>query len=182
MTDISINTTDVETTGTVFYARPYNPTTTGFYFTSMDEYATKKDQCCNAYGQTIEEFKIKFIDGEEIDAKLFYALSINQETISSFINKISEWDDCEKHHLIIAIGECGYVFNFDEDDPFDFYVDFREAESLRELAEQFVEEGLYGPLSDSLKQYIDYDAIAYDLAFEYREMTIAGTPFVFRCA
>ena len=84
MTNISTNTKEEETAATIFYARPYNPNATGFYFTNMNEYATKKAQYCNAYGQTIEEFEIEFIDGEEIDDRLFEALSINQAKIGRF--------------------------------------------------------------------------------------------------
>ena len=67
---------------------------------------------------------------------------LTRQRSGAFIDKIGEWEEYEKHHLIIAIEECGYVFNFAEDDPLDFYVDCYEAESLRELAEQFVQEGV----------------------------------------
>ena len=51
----------------------------------------------------------------------------------------------------------------------------------RELAEQFVEEGLYGNIPESLQFYIDYEAIARDLSVEYSETVIAGSSVIYRC-
>lgn len=47
--------------------------------------------------------------------------------------------------------------------------DLYENMNLKELAEQFIEEGLFGNIPDSIKNYLDYDAIARDLAFDYTE-------------
>ena len=181
MADISTNTDEEETAGTLFYAQPYTLSATGFYFSNLEEYDTQRATCRDDYGQPVEEFEIQFIDGEKIDAQLFNALSIGQATIHPFIDKMNEWEEYEKYKLIIAIGECGYVFDFAEDDPLDFDMDVYEAESLRELAEQFIHDGLYGPIPESLEYYIDYDAIARDLAVDYSETTIAGISFVYRC-
>ena len=52
---------------------------------------------------------------------------------------------------------------------------------MRELAEQFVEEGLYGDIPESLQFYIDYEAIARDLSVEYSETVIAGSRVIYRC-
>lgn len=47
-------------------------------------------------------------------------------------------------------------------------------ETLRGLAEQFVDDGLFGDIPAGLQFYIDYDAIARDLGMDYAEMRIAG--------
>ena len=80
-------------------------------------------------------------------------------------------------------GECGYSFDPAKDHPndLDLDVDIYELDSLKELAEQFIEDGLYGPFPECLVTYIDADAIARDLAFEYSEITIAGKRFVYTC-
>lgn len=52
---------------------------------------------------------------------------------------------------------------------------------MRELAEQFVDEGLFGDIPERLAGYIDYDAIARDLAMDYAETTIAGEWLIYRC-
>ena len=54
-------------------------------------------------------------------------------------------------------------------------------ESLKELAEHFVEEGLYGDIPEVLQSYIDYDAIARDLGMDYSRITINDTVYVYRC-
>lgn len=47
--------------------------------------------------------------------------------------------------------------------------DLYENTNLKELAEQFIEEGLFGNIPDNIKNYLDYDAIARDLGFDYVE-------------
>ena len=53
---------------------------------------------------------------------------------------------------------------------------------MRELAEQFVDEGLFGEVPESFQFYIDYDAIARDLAVEYSEIRIAGERLIYRAS
>ena len=65
--------------------------------------------------------------------------------------------------------------------PSDFDVTIYHEVSLKDLAEQFVEEGLFGDVPESLASYIDYDAIARDLGYDYTEATIAGFEIVYRC-
>lgn len=167
---------------TVFYAQPYTLDATGFYFKSTGEYKTKAARCFNDFGQQVEEFEIQFIDGESIDAKLFDLIGIHQGNIHDFMEKISEWSEEEKLNLIIAIGDCGYAFDVKKDDPSDFELEVYELDSLQELAEQFVEEGLYGDIPESLQFYIDYEAIARDLSVEYAEIRINGQKFIYRCS
>ena len=45
-----------------------------------------------------------------------------------------------------------------------------QAESLEDLAEQFVNDGLYGEIPSSLQYYIDYEAIGRDLRHDYDEV------------
>lgn len=46
-------------------------------------------------------------------------------------------------------------------------VDLYENMSMLDLAYQFVDEGLFGEIPDHLQNYIDYDAIARDLSYDY---------------
>jgi antirestriction protein len=55
-------------------------------------------------------------------------------------------------------------------------------DSVRELAEQFVEDGLFGDIPEQLQFYIDYDAIARDLAVEYSEIDVADERLVYRAS
>lgn len=176
-----MNTTHAEQ-NILLFAQPYDISAQGFYFESLEEYEQKAGKLRNSAGFPVEEFEIQFIDGEAIDAQLFQAIGIYQPNIGDFFEAVENWDEEDKIKVIIAVGECGYLFNWCKDDPGDFDVYFCEADSLRELAEQFVEEGLYGEIPERLQYYIDYDAIARDLAVDYGEVRIAGRNLIYRCA
>lgn len=53
---------------------------------------------------------------------------------------------------------------------------------MKELTEQFVDEGLFGDIPERLQYYLDYDAIARDLSMDYAETEIAGQRLIYRCA
>ena len=158
---------------TQLYAQPYDLSATGFYFETTEDYAIKSAALCNDYGDPVEEFEIQFIDGEEIDYDLAKAIGLNQANFAQFLSAVDDWDDGEKRAVIIAVGECGYTFEPDLD-PAQFEVDIYENTTMRDLAEQFVEEGLFGEVPEAFQNYIDYDAIARDLAVEYSERGMAG--------
>lgn len=166
---------------TQLYAQPYDISATGFYFDTLEEYEQKAAKNRNDYGQPVEEYELQFIDGEDIDCKLFTALGVNQATFGKYLEACDEWSEDEKRKVIIAAGEIGYSFDLGSDTPDDLEVDIYEVDSLKELAEQFVDEGLYGEIPAAIANYLDYDAIARDLGFDYTEITIAGTRLVYRC-
>jgi len=166
---------------TTLYAQPYDITATGFYFESFEDYEEKSSRLRNEYGDSVEEFELQFIDGEDIDSDLSQAWEINQVTISAFFNAVDEWDQEQKLKFIIAIGQCAYSFDFESGDPDDFDVDLYQMDNLKELAEHFVDEGMYGEIPEPLQFYIDTDAMARDLEVDYSETTIAGTRYVYRC-
>ncbi len=167
---------------TQFYAQPYDISATGFYFNTVEDYDAKHAACKNDYGDQVEEFEIQFIDGDDIDCDLFKAIGINQCNIHHFVDAVDAWEDYQKLNVIIAVGECGYDFDFDSNDPDDFDVTLYEVDTMKELAEQFVDEGLYGDIPDSLRFYIDYDAIARDLRMDYSDIRVAGVNYIYRCA
>ena len=166
---------------TTFYAQPYDISASGFYFETMEEYAEKSGKLRNDYGQPVEEFEIQFIDGELIDVELCGAIGINQANIGDVIEGIDNWSDDEKRQIILAVGD-GYSFDPKTDDPASFDVTIYELDSMRELAEHFVEEGLFGDIPENLRFYIDYDAIARDLSVDYATAEIAGKHLIYRCA
>lgn len=166
---------------TTLYAQPYDISASGFYFEDADSYARQAAGLRNDYGQPVEEFEIQFIDGECLDVALAQAWGLNQANLARFFEIVEEWSDDQKRRFIIAVGECGYSFDAASVDPDDFDVDLYEADSLRELAEQFVDEGLYGEIPAHLAHYIDYEAIARDLALDYSETEIAGERLIYVC-
>ena len=166
---------------TTLYAQPYDISATGFFFDGYESFAKQSAALRNEYGNPVEEYELQWIDGEEIDCALASVWGLNQVHLEAFFTAIDEWDEHQKRVFIIAVGQCGYAFDPEHDNPDDFDVDLYEMDSLKELAEHFVEEGLYGEIPARLQYYIDYDAIARDLAVEYAQITIADIPLVYRC-
>lgn len=166
---------------TRLFAQPYDISANGFYFEIAADYLTKSSQLRNDYGAPVEEFEIQFIDGDGIDCQLFNALSVSQCTCEKFLEIVNEWEEDDKIKVIIAVGENGYNFDLNKDTPDQFDVDLYQIDSLKELAEQFVEEGLFGDIPERLRNYLDYDAIARDLAMDYNEISLDGTNYIYRC-
>lgn len=163
------------------YAQPYDISATGFSFESADDFDIKSDACRNSFGDIVEEFEIQFIDGEAIDAALAKAIGLTQANLGHFFDCAEHWEDWEKTIVIIAVGDCGYDFD-PERAPSDYDIDVYHAVSLRELAEQFVDDGLLGEVPANLLPYFDYDAFARDLAVDYTETEIAGQQLVYRAS
>ncbi len=163
------------------YAQPYDISATGFYFDCYDDYANRAAKLRNAHGDSVEEFEIQFIDGEQIDCALAQAIAIDQVNLSTFFNAVEHWDEDDKLRVILAVGECDYAFDADTQ-PDEFEVDIYHLNTMRDLAEQFVEEGLFGDIPERLLFYIDYDAIARDLSVDYAQATVAGQSLIYRCA
>ncbi len=166
---------------TKLHAQPYDLSAIGFYFDTFEEYTQKATKNRNSFGGIVEEYELQFIDGEDIDCKLFEALSVNQATFGKYLEACDVWSEEQKRKVILAVGETGYSFDLDNGDPDDFEVDIYEVDSLEALAEQFVDEGFFGEIPKPIANYLDYDAIARDLGFDYSEIIIAGTRLVYRC-
>ncbi len=166
---------------TTLYAQPYDITATGFYFETAEQYATLAAKAVNDYGQKVEEFEIQFIDGEALDTTLAEAWGLNQCTFAAFLKAADRWNDEEKRRCIVAVRECGYTYADIKDGPPESLEIIFYPDTLRELAEAFVDEGLFGDIPQPLRGYIDYDAIARDLAIDYAETTVAGERLIYRC-
>lgn len=163
---------------TQLYAQPYNIDATGFFFTSKDEFQERSSTNRDRFGQRVEEYEIQFIDGETIDAELARAFELSQCNFVKFLESAENWSDDQKTRFVIAVAECGYDASIDPDEV---EIDIYELDSLTELAEQFIEEGLFGDIPERLRFYLDLDAIARDLAMDYTAATIAGRRIIYRC-
>ncbi|NSX56896.1 antirestriction protein ArdA [Parasulfitobacter algicola] len=165
-----------------FYAQPYDITATGFYFETAEDFTIKAAVLRNEAGQPVEEFELQFIDGDAIDAALADALGLYQNTIALVIAALEGWDTDQKTRAILAIGECSCAFDLGTDRPDDLDVDVYYLDSLRDLAIEFVAEGIMGEIPDALERYFDYDALARDLGVDYSETIVAGQRLIYRCA
>lgn len=106
--------------------------------------------------------------------------------------KVSEYESCQDIQAMIEYCnlnedeqiKAGYLFDngnysnlqdcIDNTDNCTFY----QGMTLIEVAEEMVDEGLFGEIADSIKNYIDYDAITRDLGFAGYDETEDG---VFCC-
>lgn len=165
-----------------FYAQPYDINAKGFYFDDAESYRRQSAGHVNRYGMPVEEYEIQFIDGEPINAALANALEVSQATICAFFEAEAEWSEDQKLRVIISEREIGNPFDPEHDDPDDLDIDLYEMDSMRELASQFLDDGLFGDIPPHLANYIDAEAIARDLAMDYAETSIAGRRFVYRSA
>lgn len=166
---------------TLLYAHPYDISAQGFLFNSVEQYEAQAKKLRNDCGDPVEEFEIQFVDGELIDVEFAKAFALNQGTFAQFLGLVEDWDDNQKTRFIIAVGECGYGEEQVIDDPDAIDLDIYELDSLKELAAQFVEEGLFGDIPERLQFYIDYDAIARDLGMDYAEINIDNKSLIYRC-
>lgn len=163
---------------TQLYAQPYNIDATGFYFTSEEEFQERSNANRDRFGQIVEEYEVQFMDGETIDAELARAFELSQCNFGEFLESTENWSDDQKTRFVIAVAECGYDASIDPDEV---EIDIYELDSLTELAEHFIEEGLFGDIPDRLRFYLDLDAIARDLGMDYTAATIAGRRIIYRC-
>ena len=163
------------------YAQPYNIDASGFVFENEEEYEAKSRKNRGRFGNPVEECEIQFIDGDPLDAEFARAFSLNQASFADFLRLADEWEDHEKTRFIIAVGECGYDFDPICGDIDQFDIDIYEVHSLKELAEQFVDDGLFGEVPTTISNYIDYEAIARDLSVDYATAEIAGDRLAYRC-
>ena len=182
LSNIQTSPIETQTFETLLHAQPYDISATGFYFRSLEEYQQKSKNHKNNYGDEVEEYELQFIDGDDLDCDLFKALSIHQGNFHHYFTACEDWDEDQKIKVIIAVGEAGYNFNPESGDPDDFDIDLYELDTLRDLAEQFIEEGLFGEIPENIRFYLDYDAIARDLSVEYGETVINGQTIIYRCS
>jgi len=163
------------------FAQPYNIDANGFFFESVEEYKTKSQGNRDRFDNPVEEYEIQFIDGDRLDAEFARAFGLNQGSFGDFLRFADEWEDHEKIRFIIAVGECGYDLDPICEDINQFDIDIYDVDSLKELAEQFVDDGLFGEVPTAFSNYIDYEAIARDLSVDYATTEIAGDRLAYRC-
>lgn len=158
-------------------AQPYDLAANGFYFDCAEQFNEKAGANRNRYGEPVEEYEIQFIDGDRIDYLLFAAFGVDQSNLASFFNAATNLEKDQKVGLV-AMADCGYEVN-DETDTSD--VELHYVDSFRDLAIQFVDEGLYGQIPDALQYYINYDAIGRDLEMDYGQISIGSENIIYRC-
>ena len=167
------------------YAQPYDLDAQGFYFDSFEDYETKFNKNCNVYGQPVEEYELQFIDGSAIDCDLFKAIDRTQNIVCSlkaFFMVANTWEDYDKIPLIIAYEENITSEPFNEEVTSDMFedIDIYYDMSFEDLAWQFIEDGLFGDISEDLKQWLDIEKMALSLSYDYNEISVGNNSIIYR--
>jgi len=163
------------------YAQPYDLDAQGFYFDSFEDYETKYNKNCNVYGQPVEEYMFDFIDGSAIDCDLFKAVK-GGYNLKAFFMVANTWEDYDKIPLIIAYEENITSEPFNEEVTPDLFqdIDIYYDMSFEDLAWQFIEDGLFGDISEDLKQWLDIKKMALSLSYDYNEISVGNNSIIYR--
>jgi len=102
----------------------------------------------------ITDFECDYMDVEE------YSDPFTLNSIAEELGQLDEYD-LKKY---TALRGHGYDHKYSISNYED--VDMYEESDLEDVAEHMVDEGLFGTIPDSLKNYIDYAAIARDLSYD----------------
>lgn len=153
------------------YAQPYQDAE-GFHFSTVEEYRNKAAKNFDPFGQLIEEYQHIIIDGDLLECNLWQAMGGDGRASYYLFLKILEELDDETIQLIIARYKADTYQLYDSvqeyvratEDMQIYYLD-GFGDPYKQLAEQFVDEGLFGDIPSHLENYIDYDAIGRDLKF-----------------
>ena len=161
---------------TTLHAQPYDISATGFYFTDLESYDAAYAANVNDYGQPVEEYEIQLIEADATDCAIAEAMQLNQANLAQFFDYI---DQAPSEHDVIAfcIALGDNIATLRKDTAIDEFTDnmiIYRADSMKELAEQFIDEGMLGDIPDHLQNYIDVDAYAWDLRHNYTEANVLG--------
>ncbi len=161
---------------TTLHAQPYDISATGFYFTDLESYDAAYAANVNDYGQPVEEYEIQLIEADATDCAIAEAMKLDQANLAQFFDYIDQAPS--EHDVIafcIAIGD--NIATLRKDTAIDEFTDnmiIYVVSSIKELAEQFIDEGMLGDIPDHLQHYIDVTAYAADLSDYYTEANVLG--------
>ncbi len=139
---------------TEFYAQPYSIEHTGFYFGSIETYERGMEQL-NKKG--CEEVEIQFINGEDHLAGLARAANLGQGDMELWFEELDDLDEIEVTQITFLL-DCGFSLL----DALDRYENVcLHHGTASDYAYDLINETTEIP--ETLRYYIDYDAIARDM-------------------
>lgn len=145
---ISINT---------LFAQPYSLDAAGFYFDSMEAYATQSQSILDAHDQQVEEFEIQFIDGH--DAQLFEACAINQSNLDVWFDEVEALND---HNKVVLYYLCSCI-GYQLDSALQMLDDVCLSPcKLKDAADELFDEIYLHEIPEAVRCYIDYESFARD--------------------
>lgn len=149
------------------YANPYDTSAKGFYFKDADEYVKKADALENEYGDPVEEFSIEFIDGDEIEQKLFKAMSVSQANVEDYLELVDDLDEEDMFKISVITDDLGYSFE-DALDKYEDLIVYGEFRNDVEFAQEYVDGigSLEDALGDNVQNYFDYASFGRNLRMD----------------
>ncbi len=139
---------------TEFYAQPYSLDHTGFYFNSIESFEAGMEKL-NSQG--CEEVEIQVIDGETHLVGLAAAAHIHQGSVHDWYEELEDLDETAATQIMFLL-DLGYNIS----DTMDRYEDVCLFEgTASDYAYELINETTEIP--ETLRYYIDYDAIARDM-------------------
>jgi hypothetical protein len=93
--------------------------------------------------------------------------------LNEFVEQLKELDESQKEQAVFLINYRS--FNWKEALEKSDEVTFYQGMSLEDVAAELVDEGVYGELNNTIKYYIDYTQLAYDLSTDGYFETENGT-------
>ncbi len=97
----------------------------------------------------------------------FLSLCSEHSNIEDVFNKYNDLD-IDEDQLEVLEYLTNYL-NYDLEDALNKLddVEVYECNSFTQLAEQFIDDGLFGEIPENIANYIDYESIGRDLSFDY---------------
>ncbi len=141
---------------TTFYAQPYSLDHTGFYFDSLKDFETGMKRLNE---QGCEEVEIQFIDGNAYLSDLAKAAGIHQGNVHLWFEMLDDLEETAAIQLTFLLDDIGYSL----EDALERYEDVCLYEGKASDYAYDLYEDCYD-IPKSLRFYIDYDAIARDMA------------------
>ncbi len=129
----------------------------------IDRVLAKGTKLCKDEDYPHEEIELADYESDIVDIGQWSSpFAINEQ-----VEELEALEPCELKKYKYLTSQVGYdhdgaIRNLDD-------CDIYENMTLNDLAYDFVEEGLFGEIPSSIKNYLDYDAIARDLGFDYTE-------------
>lgn len=134
------------------------------------------DLPCNDLKEQLAAIVSRFPEGDELAIHDYEApFKINEYDNIHELNELAETledlteYDMEKVVYLVEEGE-SFQYALEHYEDVQFYSDMR----LTDVAEELVDEGCFGTIPDSLRNYIDFAAIARDLSFDGYHETSQG--------
>lgn len=158
------------------FAQPVNPELKGFYFDSAEGFAAQVLRLRSLPGRQGEAFNIRFSHGHALDEALFDAVNVQESSLPAYFRAVKGWSEDEKIRAVIALrkGRCSFDWNTT---PEEFRVFYHEKEDLYDLASDYIREGCFRDQGEPANVH----AAAWELMQGFREIAIAGRPYLYRC-